>query len=442
MESNSLQIEFTDREITAWGGMSLMKQLLDKSGILRFMTTLPLPPQLSNRGYNPLQLIVHFWVGVWCGASRFEHLEQTRHDGVIAKIFGWKKMAGHKAFQRYFRKFTQSRNHRVFHGLYQWFFQQLQFDNFTLDMDSTVMTRYGEQQGAKVGYNPAKRGRKSHHPLMAFVAECRMVANVWLRPGNTGAANNCLSFVCETLSHLEGKKIGLLRADSGFHDQKIFAWLERPKQTINYIIAMRFHAPLQRLMAGHKAWVGIDTGIEIAETVYQACDWPSPRRVVIVRQRIKERPKATGKQLRLFADDAIYHRYRYSCFVTNLTLPAHQVWVLYRGRSDAENRIKELKYDFGADAFNLNEFYPTETTLHFVMMAYNLMSLFRQVVIREATQATLKTLRYTVFAIGAYIVRDGNRKILKLALANKQRDWFLGLWDGYKTLTFPQPVPT
>jgi hypothetical protein len=69
------------------------------------------------------------------------------------------------------------------------------------------------------------------------------------------------------------------------------------------------------------------------------------------------------------------------------------------------------------------------------------MSLFRQVVIREPTQATLKTLRYTVFAIGAYIVRDGNRKILKLSLANQQRDWFLGLWEGYKTLTFPHPVP-
>jgi hypothetical protein len=229
-----------------------MKQLLDKRGILRLQATLPLPPQLWNRGYNPLQLIVHFLVGIWCGASRFEPLEQTRHDGVIAKIFGWIKIAGHKAFQRYFRKFTRSRNHQVFHGLYQWFFQQLQFDNFTLDMDSTVMTRYGEQQGAKVGYNPAKRGRKSHHPLMAFVAECRMVANVWLRPGNTGAADNCFSYLCETLSHLEGKKIGLLRADSGFHDQKIFAWLERPERTINYIIAMRFHAPLQGLMAGHK----------------------------------------------------------------------------------------------------------------------------------------------------------------------------------------------
>jgi hypothetical protein len=44
----------------------------------------------------------------------------------------------------------------------------------TLDLDSSVMTRYGEQEGAKAGYNPKKPGRASHHPLIAFMAEMRM----------------------------------------------------------------------------------------------------------------------------------------------------------------------------------------------------------------------------------------------------------------------------
>jgi len=441
MDTSTLKIEFTEKEITAWGGIVLMKKLIDKTGINRLLASLPLPRQGSNRGYDPLQLINHFWVSIWCGANRFEHLEITRHDAVIGKLFGWTRMAGHKAFERYFRKFSQAENHRVFNGLYRWFFAQLHFDNFTLDLDSTVMTRYGEQEGAAVGYNPLKRGRKSHHPLVAFVAECRMIANIWLRPGNTSAANNFFSFLCETLSHLDGKKIGLLRGDSGFHDKKIFAWLERPEQWINYIIAMKFYQPLQRLMAGHNAWVTVDDGIEITDTMYQHPEWAAPRRVVIVRQRIDIRPKAAGKQLRLFADEAIHRRHRYGCFVTNLTLPAHQVWVLYRGRSDAENRIKELKHDFGAAAFNLHDFYATETALHFIMMAYNLMSLFRQVVLKETVQSMLKTLRYRVFAIGSYMVRSGNTRILKLSLVMKQREWFTGLWDTYDTLSFPHSIP-
>ncbi len=33
------------------------------------------------------------------------------------------------------------------------------------------------RQGAARGYNPSRHGRASHHPLLAFVAEARMVAN-------------------------------------------------------------------------------------------------------------------------------------------------------------------------------------------------------------------------------------------------------------------------
>ena len=105
-----LKIEFTDKEITHCGGMILMKQLIEKTKINEVLERLPLPVQGSNRGYKPTQLIKNFWVSIWSGAIRFEHLEITRMDKVIQKIFGWKQMAGHKSFQRYFKKFGQGDN--------------------------------------------------------------------------------------------------------------------------------------------------------------------------------------------------------------------------------------------------------------------------------------------------------------------------------------------
>ena len=122
-------------------------------------------------------------------------------------------MPEHKAFQRYFKKFNMEINHQVFGGLYSWFFNNLQFDNFTLDIDSTILTRYRDQQGAKKGYNKHKPRRKSQHPLIAFV---KMLANFWLRPGNAHTSNNFKAFLEETLSFFQNKKIGLLRLDSGF----------------------------------------------------------------------------------------------------------------------------------------------------------------------------------------------------------------------------------
>ena len=439
----NIKISFTNKEITPWAGIALLGRMLDSISIEETLINLPLPKQGSNRGYSPIQLIENFWVSIWSGANKFGHLEVTRQDKVIQDIFGWEKMPGHRAFQRYFVKFNQRINQEVFTGLYQWFFSNLKFDNYTLDIDSTIMTRYGEQEGSKRGYNPKKPGRKSHHPLMAFISENRMVANFWLRPGNSYTTNNFVGFLEDTLEKLKGKKIGLVRLDSGFYGQEIFKYLEnKAPDAINYIVAARLYYPIKRKLAYQKTWLRLDDGIEIADTEYQSPDWDKPRRMIIVRQEISKRPKAAGKQLRLFENEELYKNYRYSCFITNLKLSAKMVYDIYRNRAEAENRIKELKYDFGASSFNVNNFWATEATLNFVMMAYNLMSLFRQSVLGTTTNKRMKTLRYNVFAIGGYMIRSGSQRILKLSLGMKRRQWFMGLWNSSEYINWPFVVDT
>jgi hypothetical protein len=106
--------------------------------------------------------------------------------------------------------------------------------------------------------------------------------------------------------------------------------------------------------------------------------------VVGIRQKIDECPDAKGKTLSLFADDPVFACYCYSVLVTDMNLPAAELWCLYRDRADCENRIKELKYDFGGErGFNLRDFWATEAALLTVMLAYNVMSLFRQVILRS-----------------------------------------------------------
>lgn len=116
-------------------------------------------------------------------------------------------MANFQAVMRLLHKFDQPLNDRVFDKLYAWLFEQLQLGGLTLDLDSTVMTRYGTQEGARRGYNPAKPGRHSHHPLMAFVAETRMAANLWLRPGNSHTSNNAQAFLHANLARLGSKQV-------------------------------------------------------------------------------------------------------------------------------------------------------------------------------------------------------------------------------------------
>jgi len=435
-QSMEFDISYTSKEITPWGGMIFLKQMLQKIGFRELVeNNTDLPVSGSNRGYKTSTIVEGFITSIWCGANRFLHTEITRHDAALGKIFDWKNTPGQDTYKRFFSKFTQATNQKVSDYFYSWFFENIKFDNFTLDIDSSVMTRYGEQEGAKKGYNPTKKGRASHHPLIAFIADVKLVANMWLRSGNASSANNFLSFLEDTLSKLKNKTIGLIRLDSGFFQSNILDYLE--EKVMNYIVAVKFSQPVQRLIQSSTNWIVLDTGIEICEQIYQSDSWQKPRRIVVVRQKIKDRPKAPGKQLVLFAEEEIYRNYRYSAYVTNLNLPAAEIWRLYRGRGDAENRIKELKYDFGFDSFNLNDFFATEAALTFAMIAYNLMSLFRMFVLQEKTQKTLSTLRYRTFAIGAYFEKINDKLVLKIALNKKRRVWFSGLWNYSKEYKFP-----
>lgn len=139
------------------------------------------------------------------------------------------------------------------------------------------------------------------------------------------------------------------------------------------------------------------------------------------------RPQATGKML--FIEQKLGARYRYSCLVTNVELSAHQVWFLYRQRADAENRIKELKYDFALDSFCLNKFWATEAAFRSIMVVYNLMSLFRHLVLQTKPQATLSTLRFKCFAVGSWISKHVGNKVLKLSVSELKRQLLDGLFS-------------
>ena len=186
----SMKHEYSDNLVTPWGGMQEMKMLLDKTGISKKLLELGLPQGKSNNSIDSISIIESFWVSIWIGCFRFSHTAVVRLDEVLRQIFGWERVASGTTFGRFFKKFSPSLNHSLFIELNSWFFEQLQFDNYTLDVDSSVITRYGEQEGSKKGYNPAKRGRNSHHPLFAFVNDIRMVANCWNRSGNTGSSSN------------------------------------------------------------------------------------------------------------------------------------------------------------------------------------------------------------------------------------------------------------
>jgi hypothetical protein len=173
-----------------------------------------------------------------------------------------------------------------------------------------------------------------------------------------------------------------------------------------------------------------------------------------VRKEISRRPQAAGKLLFEEMPD-----YRFSLYVTNLDLPLDQIWNIYNTRADCEssaarqtvqrtaqrarrsrsqNRIRELKQDFGLDAFCLQDFWATEASFRFIMVAYNLMSLFRHFALNSRNTATLSTLRSYCFAIGGWVSQHSRKKVLKLSLPRSKRPWMDSIFQ--KIDSSPPPL--
>jgi hypothetical protein len=170
---------------------------------------------------------------VLAGAKHLSHLVILRYDSVLRKIFKWDRFPDETTFGRIFRLFSPKNCKElsdVESIIRKKVWSKKWFGKITLDMDSTVKGVYGNQQGAEKGYNPKKRGQKSYHPLLCFIAETRECLHNWFRPGNTYSANGCVEFMKECFARLP-KRIWHVevRGDSAFFDGDLFDFLEEKR---------------------------------------------------------------------------------------------------------------------------------------------------------------------------------------------------------------------
>ncbi|NOT36740.1 MAG: hypothetical protein HOP11_05130 [Saprospiraceae bacterium] len=263
MEFGGFIINYSDKEVSPHGGMILMQELLEKTGIKQSILDIGLPQIKSPNSHKSIDIVVSFSVSSWCGANKLLQTEHARYYEVLKKLFQLKKIPSHVTFGRFFKKFRWATNDNFFPQISQWYFLRIQIDRITLDFDSMEITRYGEQQGSKKGYNPKKKERASHHPLIAYISELRMIANGWLRIGNTTSFSSFENFFEETMRILEGKTIGLVRADSGFFSKSVME-MSGLKQ-MSYVISCRLVKSIQHIIYNTQKGNIIDKGIWISD---------------------------------------------------------------------------------------------------------------------------------------------------------------------------------
>jgi hypothetical protein len=126
----------------------------------------------------PAHTLTAFVFAVVAGARRFAHTELLRADRALHTLLGLERFPGHDTIRGLFLRFTQADIETFWRPLWRWLLGWVQplVAGFTLDLDSTIFQRAGQQQGAKKGYNPRRPGRRSHHPLLAVLATFNLLS--------------------------------------------------------------------------------------------------------------------------------------------------------------------------------------------------------------------------------------------------------------------------
>jgi hypothetical protein len=427
---NQVKIEFTNKPITAWGGMAYQIGKFLEVIDFRVWVESHIPiAEVSPNAKGIYEKILGQLLTALVGGSRFGHLSWWGHGiEAIRKTFAvaWLPQSA-STLTRFWGKIkTQPMAEKMGEAgrkfaktMWQW--ENIGEDN--LNFDSSVLTRYGDQDGARKGYNPKKHGRKSHHPLLAFLGSGYIV-NLWNRSGNVSSAHRVVDFFDQTVASLGSAfRIKKVLCDAGFYIFRFMAHLE--SQNHLYIIAAPLSRILQKRIWRIQDWRRLARGIEIAEFEMECRDGKQTtlHRYVVVRQEIAERPKAPGKQPFLFKELEELKNYRFSIMVTNdRKLPAEDVWREYRTRANDENVFKDLKEGYGFAAFNLDNFWATEAVMVMnALVFHNLVHyLNRNILNPNQPQKQLKTLRAEHFILPAQLGNSAGDWVLRLGVRGQK----------------------
>ena len=416
--TSSIRISFTDQRLTAHGGMVVWSHFLHQKRFRRQLReVLPHCPTSPN-AYDPTDVALGYVGGILCGADKLSRVAWLQSDPALSQVLGVEAIASQSTLSRFFDVFGQ-KTCNALNGLHRQAAASLPSlkDGYTLDLDSwSLLHEDGHQQGVAVGYT--RQGLKPcHRPLIAALAESKVIANYWLRRGDSPCANGAAEFLRQTVQGLPAHiRLKLVRGDAGFGE----AGVQDMAQTLGlkFILVARLTQKVQSLCRHEDArWQRSEiSGLEVQEV---ELDQPG-RRLIVIRQRIEQRPAAGGKTL------LDVPGYRFQALVTNLprSVDALSVWRQYNGRADLENRIKELGGQFGIKRLCVDNFWGTEAMHHLAIAAYNLCVLLQRR-LGQLEKCELNTLRWRLFGRAAVWSRARGKPTLKLAVRGQtHRTWW------------------
>jgi DDE family transposase len=413
--------DFQGSNLTPYGGLlpvvTMLEKLQFRELIRQHVTIKRLTTSMPG-----FRFVLAMILALYVGFSRLNHLQFLEREPMFTGILEvtvlpvqttfWRFLASlHLVVARQLLEVGRQMRQRV------WEAAHVGLKEVTLDTDTTVQTVYGRQMGARKGYNPKHRGKKSYQPILTFLAETREYVGGELRKGDRPTGK-------QIAAHLESVFAALpktvervyARADSGFYCREAVEAYE--KLECRFVLSAQKTPRLVEELKGAR-WTGsprTDADGQ-CEFRYQPQGWVKAYRFVALRYQKKPKPKGLSEpeQYQLFDTP----EYSYRVFVTNLDFPIDVVVGFYRQRAGAENLIKEANNDAGLAAHPSARWATNCVHFQLAMLAYNLncwLMLFNreeQAKTEDLHHMTLATARLRFLFLAAKIVRHAGTVLVR-----------------------------
>lgn len=438
----STPYDFQGSNMTAYGGLLPVATMLEKLQFQQLIEEQVTIKRLTT-SMPGFRFVLAMILALYVGFSRLNHLQFLKREPMLTGILEvselpvqstfWRFLAGlHLVVAGQLLEVGRRMRQRV------WEAAHVKLKEVTLDTDTTVQTVYGRQMGARKGYNPKHRGKKSYQPILTFLAETREYIGGELRKGERPTGKQIAAHLGSVFAALpQGVERCYARGDSGLYCWETVQAYE--KHGCRFVLsAQKTPRLVEQLKAAR--WTGsprTDADGQ-CELRYQPDGWEKGYRFVALRYRKQPKPKkrSEAEQYQLFDTP----EYCYRVFVTDLTAPIDAVVGFYRQRAGAENLIKEANNDAGLAAHPSARWYMNCVHFQLAMLAYNLncwLMLFNreeQAKTEDFRHTTLATARLRFLFLAAKIVRHAGAVLVRYSDHYAEQGLFARLMNRLRAI--------
>jgi len=259
--------------------------------------------------------------------------------------------------------------------------------------------------------------------MVGHIAQTGQIVAADFREGNVPPVQDNLAFIRQCQQSLpEGCILNALRIDSAGYQTKIIEYCD--EHGIDYAIRAKSSASMRAQFeaASDSDWQPlIDkkgepiNGEDTYRTSFCIGDYEKAFTLIVQRKAIQGQANLELESENN-ADELSIGGYIYRAIATNRDeLSDSSIVHWYNQRAeDSENRIKELKLDFGGDTLPCSDF--KANALYFLISAlsYNIFALMRALLPEELSHHRATTLRWRLYAMAAKVVKTGRQLFVRL----------------------------